>query len=151
MQSREIGEILVEQGVLDSGQVEEVAERQMTDDRSFNQIASELFGLDPHDLSLALARHIETHPVRSRLARERLDPACLAVISPREAWDHLVLPLRIESGELVCATTVETLASAIELLERRIDRPFRLVITDVAPLEQFIAERYAFEGIDLAG
>ncbi|MEM7681419.1 MAG: hypothetical protein AAF288_05640 [Planctomycetota bacterium] len=83
------------------------------------------------------------------LAYEALEPAVRSIFLPREAWDALVMPLRIEAGELVCATTQETYHAALKLTETAYDGPVRLVITGVRLLEQFIAEQYGYEGVDI--
>ena len=84
------------------------------------------------------------------LSTERFDPQCLRLISASEAWSNLVLPLHMDRGELVCATTREALPHAAELVKRRFRGRFRFVLADLHPLEQFIAERYDYEGIEIA-
>ncbi len=85
----------------------------------------------------------------SRLSTETHDPAVLGLISATDAWHSLVLPLRYEGDLLVVATTEETFESAVALLRRTTDRPVRLLLAEMRPLEQFIAERYGFEGVPI--
>ncbi len=99
-----------------------------------------------HDTSLA--EQVLADAPYVNLCRERLDDRCLTTVSAQEAWENLVLPLRVERGTHVFATTVETLTNAIELIQERIASPFRVVLTEVRPLEQFIAERYGYEGVE---
>ncbi|MEM6749658.1 MAG: hypothetical protein AAF612_04220 [Planctomycetota bacterium] len=96
-----------------------------------------------------LLSHLWGDAEEVNLAYEPLEPAVRSVISAREAWDALVMPLRIEHGELVCATTQETYHTALNLLSRAYDGPTRLVIAGVRILEQFIAEQYGYEGVDI--
>lgn len=82
------------------------------------------------------------------LCRERHDDACLELIEAEEAWANLVLPVNEdERGTLVFATTVETFAAARELVRSRVTQPFRFVLAEVRSIEQFIAQRYGYEGI----
>lgn len=91
-----------------------------------------------------------THNCRQvNLTHEASDPEVMDYVEVHDAWNHLVLPLRIEDGTLVCATTEETAATALAMLHKTLDRPFELVISEIRLLEQFIAERYAYEGVDV--
>ena len=84
------------------------------------------------------------------LLTETKDPACLDLISPTDAWNHMLLPLRMEQGRLICATTRETAAGAAALLGRNLSTPFDFVIAEAHLLEQFIAEQYEYEGVEIA-
>ena len=150
MTTRHLGRMLVKRGLLASGQIEEVLEQQRHDERSFARIASDLYGLDEAELWGACAAEVRYECPEVNLARETIDPSCQNVISATEAWDSLVLPLRMIDGELLCATTEETLPSALKLIQRRAAVPFRFVIAEIRPLEQFIAERYHYEGVEVA-
>ena len=152
LSSEPIGQVLVQRGLLTREQVKRVLQAQQAEPqrRPFGLIAGELCDLDEDDLMDALADQAARRSPSTRLARERIDPGCLTLIEPHEAWDHAVLPLRIERGTLICATTYETLPAAMRLLQRRIYLPFRFVIAEIAPLEGFIAERYRYEGVPVA-
>lgn len=149
MQSERIGEILIERGVLTEAQVQQVLRRQTVDERPFGQLAEEIFRVPLSEIAAAIAEQILADCPYVNLVRERTDDACLSLISARDAWECLVLPLRLDGGVLVCATTVETLPNAIELIQREVPNPFRFVIADIRLLEQFIAERYDFEGVEI--
>ena len=97
--------------------------------------------------SLAVATNAPADEVN--LAWQEIDPTCRRVLSAAEAWDSLVLPLRREDGVLVCATAVETLPAAAALLEGTVDEPVRFVLAECRPLEQFIAEQYGYEGVEI--
>ena len=149
MNAKRIGMILVRQGVITRRQVRQVLERQQQDARPFGELATQMFDLDEQQVLNALALQVALRCPQVRLCQQMFDDACLSLLTAAQAWDNLVLPLRLESGELVAATTYETLPAAIGLLQRRVPRPFRLVLADVQPLEQFIAERYAYEGVEV--
>ncbi len=150
MNPQRIGKILIERGLLDESQVQQVLTHQQTRYCPFGKLSAELFGLDEHDIYHALADQILNHHIEEvNLINQTIDRNCLAILSPHDAWDYLVLPLRIENQELLCATTVETLPQAISIMQHAVDIPFRFVVTEIRPLEQFIAEQYNYEGIDI--
>ncbi len=119
--------------------------------RDILQIACEACDLDEAELLDALARHTLATASYVRLTQMTLDPASLRHVSAADAWDHLILPLGVESdGRLLCCTTDETLAAALGYLLRNLTVPFRLVLSNARSLEQFIAEQYHYEGIEAA-
>lgn len=150
MQSEFIGQILVDRGVMRVEHVAAVLEKQRSDPRPFGRLAETMFGISVEEIAAALAQQMRHTTSWVNLAHQPLDPRVLQLLTPAEAWDHLVLPLRREDRQLVCATGAETLPEAIAVLQRRVNEPFRLVFAEMHQLEQFIAERYDYEGLDLA-
>lgn len=149
MQSQRIGAILAQRGVLTADQVQQVLSRQRGDDRPFGPLAEMLFKVPLNVIASALAEQILASCPHTGLVGETLDDNCLTILRPRDAWEALVLPMRIEAGTVVCATTQETLPNAIELIQRSVPLPFRFAIADIRLLEQFIAERYHYEGVEV--
>lgn len=149
MDSDLIGQILIGQGVLDAGQVEQVLLRQAEREQPFGRIAQDLFGISEGCVLSALAEQVAMRSPEASLATEHFDPQVLRLISAQDAWDRLVLPIRWEDGELLVATTEETLPAAIELLSARLDVPFHFAIAEMRPLEEFIANLYAYEGVEV--
>ncbi|MFP4144879.1 MAG: hypothetical protein ACLFV3_07010 [Phycisphaeraceae bacterium] len=148
MQHDRLASVLLEKNLLSQDQARELLDRTGSRPSQFGQVAAELVGLSEHDLWTRLAdATLDRWPLTS-LIFERFDYDCLDELTPETAWDNLVLPLRRENDELVCATTEETLADAMRLTQ---GRPVSFVICEMRPLEQFIAERYSYEGVDLAG
>ncbi len=148
MHEQMLGQFLVRRGDLTEAQVETLMGLQKTDQRRIGTLAVERYGI-PRAVVDAAA--VELHRQRSpevSLASEAFDPQCLHLITPQQAWDNLVLPLRKANGELVCATAEETLSAAIDLMETATDQSYRFVLAEMRPLEQFIAERYSFEGVN---
>jgi type IV pilus assembly protein PilB len=150
MHPRRIGEVLVESGFLDEDQVQEILRRQRHSARPFGKLASQLFNLDEAIVIACIAARLRDRCRHVNLAHESFDRHALDAVSPEAAWDHLLLPMRIEAGELVVATTYASMNDAVATLHRSLDRPFHFVLAEPRPLEQFIAEAYGFEGIDLA-
>eukprot|EP00752_Nemacystus_decipiens_P015889 g14197.t1 len=144
-----IGQILVEQGVLTTQQVASALEAQAEREVPLGRIAEQLFGIERSTVIEALAEQVVMRAPDAALATEQFDQQCLSMITPKQAWDSLILPIRWEDGELLCATTVETLPGAIELLQQKLDCPFHFVIAEMRPLEEFIASLYAYEGVEV--
>lgn len=150
MDNHQIGQIMIEQNVLTQEQVDRLLADQLEADKPFGQLAETMYGIDEHQVHQALADQIAYRAPQIKLCQETFEPDVLAVITAREAWDTLVLPIRVEDGELLCATTVETLPAAIELLSEKLDRPYRFALAEMRPIEEFIANMYAYEGVDVA-
>lgn len=150
MDNHQIGQIMIEQNVLTQEQVDRLLADQREADKPFGELAETMYGIDEHKVHQALADQIAYRAPQIKLCQEAFEPEVLGVITAREAWDTLVLPIRVEDGELLCATTVETLPAAIELLSEKLDLPYRFALAEMRPIEEFIANMYAYEGVDVA-
>ena len=135
--------------MLTPGQVRQALASQAERETPLGRIVESLFGVERATIIQALAEQVVMRAPEASLATEQYDPQCLRMISAKQAWDHLLLPIRWERGELLCATTVETLPAAIELLQARLDCPYQFVIAEMRPLEEFIASLYAYEGVEV--
>ncbi len=144
-----IGQILIQQGVMNPEQVDQALQAQQGTEKPLGRIAQELFEISAASVMMALAEQIARRSPQASLATEQFDPQCLRLISAKDAWDRLILPIRFEDGELLCATTVETLPAAIELLQARLDCPYHFAIAEMRPIEEFIASLYAYEGVEV--
>ena len=151
MESVQIGRMLLERGLIDRTQLEQLTQQQRRAAKPVDEVAAELFDLRQWDIWQACAASMIRECPFTNLCREPVDAQVLPLVSGREAWDVLVMPLRMDDGELVCATTEETLAQAMALMHHRVDVPVRFVISEIRLLEQFIAERYGYEGVELGG
>lgn len=144
-----IGHILIEQGVLTQSQVDRALEVQAEREAPLGRVAEQLFDIERTVIIEALAEQVVMRAPEASLATETFDPQCLRMIAAKQAWDNLILPIRWEDGELLCATTVETLPGAIELLQQKLECPFHFAIAEMRPLEEFIASLYAYEGVEV--
>ena len=145
-----LGELLRGRGLLPHDQVEPWIEAVAADRERLVEHLQGHVEISDADLWDCLAHDLApTYPL-VHLTIQQHDASVLSLIPARDAWEHLVLPLREEDGELVCATTMETLAQALRYLLSNLTQPFRLVFSEICLLEQFIAERYQYEGVDLA-
>ncbi|MEM0915766.1 MAG: hypothetical protein AAGB29_12280 [Planctomycetota bacterium] len=149
MQARKIGEVLVEAGFLSAENVRAILERQQRTGQVFGKLAEEMFNVAESTVVSCIAARLREQCRHVNLAHESIEPDAVAMLSPSQAWDHMVLPLRIDGEELVAATTPAGVDDAVATLQHAVDRPFRLVLVEARPLEQFIAETYGFEGVHL--
>lgn len=148
--NNEIGNIMVEQGILSDEQVVQVLNAQLDRAELFGRLTEEMFGISEQAVLDALSVQVARRSPQAALATETFDPQCLKLISAKDAWDRLVLPIRWEDGELLCATTIETLSAAIELLQSQLECGYHFTIAEMRPLEEFIANLYAYEGVEVA-
>ena len=149
MENDRIGQIMIELSILSQEQVDQVLATQSEQPAPFGHVAEKMFGIGERAIHLALADQVARRAPLATLCQETFDPKALQLLSAREAWDTLVLPIRWEDGVLLCATTVETLTSAIDLLQRKYDQPYRFTLAEMRPIEEFIASMYAYEGVDV--
>jgi hypothetical protein len=149
MHSRRIGQIMVARGLLSQSQVDYILDHQRRDHRPFGQLAQILCDASEEAVCSCLAQQILSECPTVNLCQEANDPELLDLLSAVEAWDYLLLPLREDDDHIIFATTREALPPAIALLQRRINIPFKFVTAELHLLEQFIAERYDYEGIDV--
>ncbi|MEM9416118.1 MAG: hypothetical protein AAGA29_11685 [Planctomycetota bacterium] len=149
MDSDHIGQIMIERGVLTAEQVDQVLASQAERYAPFGKLTETMFGIDEHTVNEAVADQVAGRTPFTKLCKERFDPEVLSLFTAREAWDTLVLPIRMEDGELLCATTVETLSSAIELMQGKPGLAYHFVLAEMRPIEEFIANLYAYEGVDV--
>jgi type IV pilus assembly protein PilB len=149
MTPKRIGQLLVEQGFISEDQVDQVLEAQSTADthRPFGEIAAEMFDLDRPLIEQMIADYVASHAPDAELAMERFEESAAQLVQAAEAWETLVLPIRVVAGRLRCATTYETLTEALDLLQHRTSLPLDIVLAEVGPLERFISERYDYEGV----
>lgn len=152
MTHEQMTEVLVNQNILTESQRTALLAPAAapSDNHCFLEHAAEQFGLHEVDLLDALSKHLRHESPAVRLSQTVHDTAVLDYLSARDAWDYVILPLAIEpDGHLLCCTTEETLSTALAFLMRTLAVPFRIVFADVRPLEQFIAEQYHYEGVDI--
>ncbi|MHC4977144.1 MAG: GspE/PulE/PilB domain-containing protein [Planctomycetota bacterium] len=143
----QLGEILVEQGLLTLEQVDEVLETQCRTGGAFGQIVERLFGLSMEDVEDAWAFQYEIR-TSTLLTGELLpEPSVMEVIDSRQAWQFRVLPLRREHTELVLVTTREHLTRAMRFALRHISEPCFFVLTNADDLGDAIEEHFPMSGM----
>ena len=148
MSDKRLGRLLVQRGVLQEDQVAAILDEQAHRHKPFGKLAHEMYQVDERDIWSAWAEQVGYFCQHIDLATEPNDPAVLELIDAREAWGCHMLPLRIELGELLVATTITDLPEAMALLQQRVETPVRFVIPERRQLERYIIERYSIVAVE---
>lgn len=143
-----IGELLVAQGVLTEEQVERVLEIQREVAEPFGLICERVFGISPEVIEGAWTEQYSRLTEGWRLEDHEFDPAVSSIVTPRQAWQFRVLPVRFDEGSLVLATTRSSLARALRFATKVIKYPAVFVLVDADRLAAELVRRHPLAGLD---
>ena len=107
-----IGDILVDQGKISEGQLEEALVTQQTDSRQLGEILILLGFINKNDLARALAVRLRLEYID--LTESDVDRAVANLIEQKVLRKHGVIPLRMENGRLLVAMSDPTNIYALE-------------------------------------
>jgi hypothetical protein len=138
----QIGQLLVEQGVLTQPQVEEILNAQKTSHRPFGDLAERLFNIDPRAVEDAWVEQYLRVTGVINLDNIRIDCECLRLLNRRQAWQFHALPTNRQSGELGIATSPENLVRAVNFTSRKIDEPVYCILAERDQLREFLMRHY---------
>ena len=150
MSEPHLAELMVDHGLLERATARELLQRAAREAGAFTARVAEHFDMEIDEVYEALADEIAARAPRVSLGTERLDAGAARLLPARAAWGPLLLPMRFEQGELICATSEDTLARAVAAAEAELNDPCRFVLASPDALMQFIAERYELEGIEIS-
>jgi hypothetical protein len=138
-----IGELLVQQGVLDGKQVRHILAVQKVSHRPFGDLAERLYGVDPKMVEDAwVEQYVRTAGVTD-LSQIEIDERCLRVINQRQAWQFHVLPVGHDGDQnLNVATDAASLVRAVNFSTRRIDESIYMLIAEREQLREFLMKHY---------
>lgn len=142
-----IGRLLVEQQVITEDQCRAILDEQGRTHRPFGEIAEELFEINARAVENAWAEQY------ARLARwvdptiEHIDPAVLALVSRRQAWQFGVLPIGYDRGELLICTTRDRLIRALNFTTRHIAERSYLALATPDAMGQALMRCYPMDGM----
>ena len=137
-----IGELLVEQGVLTSTQVDHILKVQKESRRPFGDLAERLFGIDPRAVEDAwVEQYVRTVGVID-LDEQQMDESCLRLLNRRQAWQFHSLPMNRESENLNIATSADDLVRAVNFASRKIDEPIYFQLAQRQQLREFLMRHY---------
>lgn len=138
----QIGQLLIEQGVLTQAQVEQIVQVQKTSHRPFGDLAERLFSIDPRAIEDAwVEQYIRTAGIVD-LDQVKIEAEALRVINRRQAWQFHVLPINREAENLNVATSGEDLIRAVNFAVRKIDDPIYFMIAERKQLREFLMKHY---------
>jgi len=144
-----IGEMLVQEGLLNEEEVQIILEEQKETGRPFGDLAERLFGISPGDVERTWVEQFSSITEHIDPLSESFDPEVADRVSRRQAWQFGCLPIRMEGGELIIATTQDHLLRAVRFTGWSINDPVCFVLADPERMEEALSERYPLPGMTL--
>ncbi|MSR68820.1 MAG: hypothetical protein EXS17_00510 [Phycisphaerales bacterium] len=144
-----IGELLVAQGLLSQCEVDAILDRQREVGRPFGVLCEEMFGIDPEFVEGAWVDQYRVLSASFDADFVHSHPAALALVNARQAWQFRIVPLRLEHGTLVAATTPAHLARASRFATMALGIPALFVVVDSNELAGALEAQYPIDGMDV--
>ena len=138
----QIGQLLVEQGVLTEQQVRHILKVQKMSHRPFGDLAERLFGIDPRAVEDAWVEQYIRVAGTVDLRDLEVDTDCLRMLNRRQAWQFHLLPLGRHWEALQMATTPEHLVRSVNFAARKFDEPVHFLIATRRQLREFLMKHY---------
>jgi hypothetical protein len=138
----QIGQLLVEQGVLNESQVEHILNVQWVSHRPFGDLAERLYGVSPEAIEDAWVQQYLRLAGVVDLRQQQIDVECLRLINRRQAWQFHLMPVNRDAQGLNIATDPAGLIRAVNFSSRRLNEPVCVVIADHEQLREFLMEHY---------
>lgn len=141
-----IGDLLVEQGVLTSQQVQDVLAAQRKSHRPFGDLAERMFGISAKAIEDAwVEQYIRIAGVVD-LDEQKIDADCLRLLNRRQAWQFHTLPVNRDQQSLNIATSADKLVRALNFTTRTLEEPVMLMIAERTQLQDFLMKHYPVPG-----
>jgi len=137
----QIGQLLVQQGVLTQKQVEHILRVQKMSHRPFGDLAERLFGINPQAVEDAWVQQYVRVAGTIDLDEQKIDEQCLRVINRRQAWQFHLLPMN-RSENLNAATSADDLVRAVNFSAHKLDEPVYFQIAERQQLKDFLMKHY---------
>ena len=139
----QIGQLLVEQGVLTQAQVDHILKVQRISHRPFGDLAERLYGINPKAVEDAWVEQYLRIAGVVDLDEVEVETECLRLLSRRQAWQFHLLPLnRTPDENLQMATSAENLVRSVNFATRKIDEPVHFLIAERTQLREFLMKHY---------
>ena len=138
----QIGQLLIEQGVLTDAQVQHILKVQKVSHRPFGDLAERLYGIDPKVVEDAWVEQYIQEAGVTDLDDLEFDQKCLRVLNRRQAWQFHLLPLNREDGAVSMATSASDLVRSVNFATRTIDEPVYFLIAERQQLRDFLMKHY---------
>ncbi len=146
MRGIQIGQLLVEQGVLTENEVNHILKVQRHCNRPFGDLAERLYGVNPRAVEDAwVEQYIRVAGVVD-LEQITTETQCLRLLNRRQAWQFHVLPANREDNILNIATSAEDLVRAVNFSTHTLDEPANFLIAERQQLREFLMKHYPVPG-----
>jgi hypothetical protein len=142
LQGIQIGQLLVEQGVLTSAQVQHILKVQKISHRPFGDLAERLYAIDPKAVEDAWVQQYLRMVGVVDLDDQQIEVDCLRTLNRRQAWQFRLLPLHRQEEGLNMATSAEDLVRSVNFTTRKLDEPVNFVIAERQQLREFLMKHY---------
>ena len=142
-----IGELLVRMRVLTTEQVDTVLAEQAETHEPFGTIAERLFEVPADTIERAWIEQTHHRATEFNVDRGVEDDARVLVVR-RQAWQFGIVPLRLDDGYLVAATSRKLLPRAVRFATRVLGMPVQFEIADDETLAHLLAHQYPMRGLD---
>ena len=140
----QIGQLLVEQGVLTEQQVQHILKVQKQSARPFGDLAERLYGINPRAIEDAWVEQYLRIAGTVDLDEQKMDERCLRLLNRRQAWQFHVLPMHRDEQHqsLSVATDAESLVRAVNFATKKLDEPVYFQIAERKQLREFLMKHY---------
>ncbi len=138
----QIGQLLIEQGVLTAQQVEHILKVQKISHRPFGDLAERLFGISPQAVEDAWVQQYMRMVGTVDLDHQKFDEQCLRLLNRRQAWQFHMLPMNRSDDHLNIATDKESLVRAVNFSAKKLDEPVFFQLAERAQLREFLMKHY---------
>jgi hypothetical protein len=143
----QLGQLLVQAGVLTQDQVEAALLEQARSGDPLGLICERRFGVDPERIETAWALQYAQITRRVDPLGEVTDPHAMELVSRRQAWQFSVLPLRFDGPELMLATTQANLHRALRFANKILGMPAYFVLAEREALGAALCRHYPINGL----
>ncbi len=138
-----IGQVLVEQGILNEQQVFEILQAQRSQSLPFGVLAEQMFEVTIESIECAWAQQYHRMTGTLDLSTQTVDPQVLGLINRRQAWQFEMLPLYTQpDGDVVVAASSRRLARAVTFAASRIKPIVYFRIAERQQLRHFLHKHY---------
>jgi hypothetical protein len=138
----QIGQLLIEQGVLTPDQVQHILKIQKMSHRPFGDLAERLYGINPRAIEDAWVEQYVRVAGVVDLNQQKIDEQCLRQINRRQAWQFHVLPMNRQEDNLNIATSAQDLVRAVNFSCKKLDEPVYFMIAERMQLREFLMKHY---------
>lgn len=142
MQGIQIGQLLVEQGVLTERQVSHILKVQKMSHRPFGDLAERLYGIEPKAIEDAWVEQYLRIAGVVDLNEQKIETDCLRLLNRRQAWQFHLLPTNRDDQSLQMATSAENLVRSINFSVRKLGEPVHFLIAERSQLREFLMKHY---------
>lgn len=142
-----LGQLLIEQGVLNAEQVETILDYQLHSGEPFGLLCERMFHVDPEVIESTWAAQYASLTRTIDPAYEVFEERALELITRRQAWQFRILPIRFDENELMIATTQQHLRRALRFATNVIGIPVYFVIAEPIALGEALCKYYELPGM----